>query len=138
MTKRSIAALAALATIFAATALHTQTGCTDSPENPTVILGLVGLGDGGPRRLAAELERSCKNSCEAQEASARRVSRDLPIECLTKRLSIAPSRVCEKAGHVQEPSSRLHAGMNTGTRSGGLPGVRLADVRICSSVCTVK
>jgi len=22
--------------------LHAQTGCTDSPENPTVILGLVG------------------------------------------------------------------------------------------------
>jgi XrtJ-associated TM-motif-TM protein len=44
MTKTRIAALAALASLFAATALHAQSGCTDSPENPTAILGLVGAG----------------------------------------------------------------------------------------------
>jgi XrtJ-associated TM-motif-TM protein len=44
MTKTRTAALAAVATLFAATALHAQTGCTDSPENPTAILGFVGAG----------------------------------------------------------------------------------------------
>jgi XrtJ-associated TM-motif-TM protein len=28
--------------LLVAMPLHAQTGCTDSPENPTVVLGLVG------------------------------------------------------------------------------------------------
>jgi XrtJ-associated TM-motif-TM protein len=44
MNKTRIAALVAITALFATTALHGQTGCTDSPENPTAILGLVGAG----------------------------------------------------------------------------------------------
>lgn len=34
---------AAFAILFAVAApLHAQTGCTDSPENPTILLALVG------------------------------------------------------------------------------------------------
>lgn len=44
MNKTRIAAVATLVALFSATALHAQTGCTDSPENPTAILGLVGAG----------------------------------------------------------------------------------------------
>ena len=50
---------AALATVFAlafsaALPLHAQTGCIDSPEDPTVILALVG----GAGALAAGIWRS--------------------------------------------------------------------------------
>jgi XrtJ-associated TM-motif-TM protein len=31
---------------LAATVAHAQGGCVDSPENPTAILGLVGVGAG--------------------------------------------------------------------------------------------
>ena len=44
MTTTRIATLTALTAFFAVTALHAQTGCSDSPENPTVVLGLVGAG----------------------------------------------------------------------------------------------
>jgi XrtJ-associated TM-motif-TM protein len=44
MRKTRFAALAALVTFCAVTSLHAQSGCTDSPENPTAILGLVGAG----------------------------------------------------------------------------------------------
>ena len=41
--KKSSFLLASLALLFTAVApLHAQSGCTDSPENPTVILALVG------------------------------------------------------------------------------------------------
>lgn len=42
MNKTRTAVVSALAILFAATSLHAQTGCTDSPENPTAVLGLVG------------------------------------------------------------------------------------------------
>jgi XrtJ-associated TM-motif-TM protein len=44
MNKTRVAALIAINALFATTALHGQTGCTDSPENPTAILALVGAG----------------------------------------------------------------------------------------------
>jgi XrtJ-associated TM-motif-TM protein len=44
MNQTRITALAALALLFSAATLHAQTGCTDSPENPTAILGIVGAG----------------------------------------------------------------------------------------------
>jgi XrtJ-associated TM-motif-TM protein len=34
--------LCSAALLFIALPLHAQTGCTDSPENPTVVLALVG------------------------------------------------------------------------------------------------
>ena len=41
--KNQFAFLAAVAMMFAFTAAaNAQTGCTDSPENPTVVLALVG------------------------------------------------------------------------------------------------
>jgi XrtJ-associated TM-motif-TM protein len=41
--KKSNLLLLGCALLFAATQqLHAQTGCTDSPENPTVVLALVG------------------------------------------------------------------------------------------------
>ncbi len=41
--KTSSYVLLAAALLFVVTApLHAQTGCTDSPENPTVVLALVG------------------------------------------------------------------------------------------------
>ncbi len=36
------AALMAIAVLAIPTLAHAQTGCTDSPENPTVVLALVG------------------------------------------------------------------------------------------------
>jgi hypothetical protein len=42
--------------------------------------------------------------------------------------------VCEKADQVQEESSLLQLGIITGTRSGGLSIVKVADKRICSNV----
>ena len=38
------ATLTALVTFCAVASLHAQSGCTDSPENPTAVLGLVGAG----------------------------------------------------------------------------------------------
>jgi XrtJ-associated TM-motif-TM protein len=61
MNKTRIAGLTALSIFFAATALHAQTGCTDSPENPTVVLGLVGAGGwlvaSSRRRIGALVRR---------------------------------------------------------------------------------
>jgi XrtJ-associated TM-motif-TM protein len=42
MNKTLIAFLCAAAFLCVAVPLHAQTGCTDSPENPTVVLALVG------------------------------------------------------------------------------------------------
>jgi len=43
MNRRCIAVMAALVTFFCATTLHAQlNGCSDSPENPTVVLAVVG------------------------------------------------------------------------------------------------
>jgi XrtJ-associated TM-motif-TM protein len=62
MMKTRTAALAAIAILFAATSLHAQSGCTDSPENPTAILGLVGAGGwwiaSSRRRVAAFVRRN--------------------------------------------------------------------------------
>lgn len=42
MTRLTYVALG-VAILFAATLpLHAQTGCTDSPENPTIVLAVVG------------------------------------------------------------------------------------------------
>ena len=41
--KKSLLLLAGVAVMFAVTLpVHAQSGCTDSPENPTVVLALVG------------------------------------------------------------------------------------------------
>ena len=40
--KRTLAFLGCALLLMMAAPLHAQTGCTDSPENPTVVLGLVG------------------------------------------------------------------------------------------------
>ena len=40
--KRTRAFLGCALILVIAAPLHAQTGCTDSPENPTVVLGLVG------------------------------------------------------------------------------------------------
>lgn len=62
MNKTRIAALAVLATFFAATSLHAQGGCTDSPENPTALLGLIGAGGfaiaSSRRRIRALLHKT--------------------------------------------------------------------------------
>jgi XrtJ-associated TM-motif-TM protein len=42
MNHRCIAVIAVFATFFCVTALHAQSGCTDSPENPTAVLAVVG------------------------------------------------------------------------------------------------
>jgi XrtJ-associated TM-motif-TM protein len=34
--------LMSAAVLFLAVPLHAQTGCADSPENPTIVLGVVG------------------------------------------------------------------------------------------------
>ena len=46
MNKSVMYALCATCLLFAAAPLHGQTGCIDSPENPTLVLALVG-GAGG-------------------------------------------------------------------------------------------
>jgi XrtJ-associated TM-motif-TM protein len=53
--KKPIYALLSVAMLFAITApLRAQTGCDDSPEDPTIALALVG----GAGALAANLWRS--------------------------------------------------------------------------------
>ena len=42
MTKKLVVFLWSAALLSVALPLHAQTGCTDSPENPTVVLALVG------------------------------------------------------------------------------------------------
>jgi XrtJ-associated TM-motif-TM protein len=42
MNKILLALLWSAALLCVAVPLHAQTGCTDSPENPTVVLALVG------------------------------------------------------------------------------------------------
>jgi XrtJ-associated TM-motif-TM protein len=42
MKKAALTFLALAAMLLVAAPVHAQTGCTDSPENPTVILALVG------------------------------------------------------------------------------------------------
>ena len=42
MKKTALTFLALVALLLVAAPLHAQTGCDDSPENPTVILALVG------------------------------------------------------------------------------------------------
>jgi XrtJ-associated TM-motif-TM protein len=42
MKKAALTFLALAAMLLVAVPVHAQTGCTDSPENPTVILALVG------------------------------------------------------------------------------------------------
>jgi XrtJ-associated TM-motif-TM protein len=34
--------LVSVAVLFVAIPLHAQSGCADSPENPTIVLGVVG------------------------------------------------------------------------------------------------
>ena len=46
MKKSSLALLACTVFITLTKAAQAQTGCTDSPENPTVILAVVGLAGG--------------------------------------------------------------------------------------------
>jgi XrtJ-associated TM-motif-TM protein len=42
MKKAAVTFLGLAGMLFIAVPLHAQTGCTDSPENPTVVLALVG------------------------------------------------------------------------------------------------
>ncbi|MGD0796878.1 MAG: PExPT-CTERM protein [Acidobacteriaceae bacterium] len=42
MKKSLLLVLWCAAALLVAVPLHAQTGCSDSPENPTVVLGLVG------------------------------------------------------------------------------------------------
>lgn len=42
MTNRTFLILGSALFFLVALPLHAQTGCTDSPENPTVVLALVG------------------------------------------------------------------------------------------------
>ena len=42
MNKRSLVYLVSALLLSVAAPLHAQTGCTDSPENPTIVLALVG------------------------------------------------------------------------------------------------
>jgi XrtJ-associated TM-motif-TM protein len=42
MRKSALVALGIAAFLLVALPLHAQTGCGDSPENPTVVLALVG------------------------------------------------------------------------------------------------
>ena len=46
MNKTLLLSLWCVALLFVAFPLHAQTGCTDSPENPTVVLALVGSAGG--------------------------------------------------------------------------------------------
>jgi XrtJ-associated TM-motif-TM protein len=64
MNKTRIAALAAFAMFFAAASLHAQSGCSDSPENPTALLGLIGAGGfvvaSSRRKLGGLLQKTLK------------------------------------------------------------------------------
>ena len=66
MSKARFAALTALTFFLAATSLHAQSGCTDSPENPTAILGLVGAGGwwiaSSRNKLAAFVHRTLRRN----------------------------------------------------------------------------
>ena len=42
MRKTALPLLGVVGMLLIAAPLHAQTGCTDSPENPTVVLALVG------------------------------------------------------------------------------------------------
>jgi XrtJ-associated TM-motif-TM protein len=42
MNKKLQVLLCSVAVLLVAVPLHAQTGCTDSPENPTAVLALVG------------------------------------------------------------------------------------------------
>ena len=42
MSRSKFFVLLSAVTVFAVSPLHAQTGCTDSPENPTIVLALVG------------------------------------------------------------------------------------------------
>jgi XrtJ-associated TM-motif-TM protein len=42
MSRSALAMLAVAALVAVAAPLQAQSGCTDSPENPTVVLALVG------------------------------------------------------------------------------------------------
>jgi XrtJ-associated TM-motif-TM protein len=46
MNKSLLLLLCTAALLLAAAPLHAQTGCTDSPENPTIVLALVGSAGG--------------------------------------------------------------------------------------------
>jgi len=46
MKKYSLALLAGLVFVLLSKAAQAQTGCTDSPENPTAVLAVVGLAGG--------------------------------------------------------------------------------------------
>ncbi|HTX77370.1 MAG TPA: PExPT-CTERM protein [Terracidiphilus sp.] len=63
MNKTRFTVLAAVFALCTVTALHAQTGCTDSPENPTAILGLVGAGGwwaaSSRRRIGGFVRRIC-------------------------------------------------------------------------------
>jgi XrtJ-associated TM-motif-TM protein len=42
MNKTLLQSICCIALVLVAVPLHAQSGCTDSPENPTVVLALVG------------------------------------------------------------------------------------------------
>jgi XrtJ-associated TM-motif-TM protein len=62
MNKSLLYLLCASCLLLAAAPLHAQSGCTDSPENPTIVLALVGSAGGlfttVRARIRARRERS--------------------------------------------------------------------------------
>ena len=69
--KRSTVVYFGFAVLFlVTTTLHAQTGCTDSPENPTAVLALVG----GAGALFSAVRARVKARSAARRRSTRRTS----------------------------------------------------------------
>jgi XrtJ-associated TM-motif-TM protein len=64
MNKSLLLLLCAVSLLLIATPLHAQSGCTDSPENPTIVLALVGSAGGlfstVRARMKARRDRSAR------------------------------------------------------------------------------
>ena len=63
MKNSTLALLCFVLALSVAVPLHAQSGCTDSPENPTVVLALVGsaaaLFSAGRARLMSRRAKGC-------------------------------------------------------------------------------
>ncbi len=64
MNKSLLLLLCAVSLLLVAAPLHAQSGCTDSPENPTIVLALVGSAGGlfsaVRARMKARRDRSAR------------------------------------------------------------------------------
>lgn len=56
MTKKMLYLLGCACLLLVAAPLHAQTGCTNSPENPTIVLALVGSAGAGFSALRTRLK----------------------------------------------------------------------------------